>query len=296
MKNKISIYLFSTKIKYIFITLFFISLFIQIINLLEVAKIIEANNSNLISILYLSFLKLPTTMLEIIPFVIIISTAFFYRSLITNNELISMRNIGYSIIDIYKPVGFAIFITGIFFLLILNPLSASFEKIFQSQTSKDVSSLYSINIKNNEIWVKNINKNKYNYIKFSNIDLKKMTALDIKIVEISDNVNNFYLAKKGTLKEKILELHDVNYFNVDGEKYNNIKYLNLNINFNNTDIISSISNYKFVPFYKYNKHVKSLKKFNLYSSEIAFYYITEIFKPFFLIILGFIVMGFSSKF
>ena len=109
MKNKISIYLFSTKIKYILSTLFFISLFIQIINILEVAKIIENNNSNIISILYLSLLKLPTTMLETIPFVVIISTAFFYRSLISNNELISMRNIGYSIIDIYKPVGFAIF-------------------------------------------------------------------------------------------------------------------------------------------------------------------------------------------
>ena len=190
MKNKISIYLFTANIKYISLTLFFIALFIQIINLLEVAKIIEKNNSNLISILYLSLLKLPTTLLEIIPLVIIISTAFLYRNLIANNELISMRNIGYSIIDIYKPIGFSIFITGIFFLLFINPLSASFEKKFELETSKDNSSLYSIKIKNNEIWVKNINNNKYNFIKFSNIDLKKMTANDIKILEISDN-NNF---------------------------------------------------------------------------------------------------------
>ena len=296
MKNKISIYLFTTNIKYIFLTLFFIALFIQIINLLEVAKIIENNNSNSISILYLSFLKLPTTMSEVIPFVIIISTAFFYRILISNNELISMRNIGYSIIDIYKPVAFSIFIIGIFFLLIINPLSASFEKKFDLQTSKDFSNLYSIKIKNNEIWIKNINKDKYNYIKFSNIDLKKMTANDIKIVEISNDNKNFYLAKKGKLKDKNLELHEVTLFNVDSEKYKNIKYLNLNINFNNKDIINSIVNYKFVPFYKYNKHLESLKKFNLYSSEISFYYITEIFKPIFLIILGFIVMGFASKF
>ena len=60
-------------------------------------------------------------MLETIPFVVIISTAFFYRNLISNNELISMRNIGYSIIDIYKPVASAIFIIGMFFLLIVNP-------------------------------------------------------------------------------------------------------------------------------------------------------------------------------
>ena len=279
MKNKISIYLFSTKIKYILSTLFFISLFI-----------------NIISILYLSFLKLPTTMLEIIPFVVIISTAFFYRSLISNNELISMRNIGYSIIDIYKPVGFAIFFVGMFFLLIVNPLSAFFEKKFELETSQDFSSLYSIKIKNNEIWVKNINEEKNNYIKFSNIDLKKMTANDIKIVEVSNYNNNFYLAKNGKLNDKNLELHDVNLFNVNKEKYEYIEHLNLNINFNNKDIINSISNYKFVPFYKYNQHLKSLKKFNLYSQEISFYYLSEIFKPIFLVILGFIVMGFASKF
>ena len=67
--------------------------------------------------LYLSILKLPTSMQEIVPFAVIISTAFFYRNLVTNNELISMRNIGYSIIDIYKPVCFAIFLIGIFFYL-----------------------------------------------------------------------------------------------------------------------------------------------------------------------------------
>ena len=74
-------------------------------------------------------------MLEIIPFVIIISTAFFYRNLISNNELISMRNIGYSIIDIYKPIGFCNFhYRFMFFLLIINPLSASFfEKKFEKQ-------------------------------------------------------------------------------------------------------------------------------------------------------------------
>ena len=130
MKNKISIYLFTMKLKYIFLTLFFISLFAQIINLLEVGKIIENKNLNIVTILYLSILKLPTSMQEIVPFAVIISTAFFYRNLVTNNELISMRNVGYSIIDIYKPVCCAILLIGIFFLFIINPIATSFEKNF----------------------------------------------------------------------------------------------------------------------------------------------------------------------
>ena len=43
-------------------------------------------------------------------------------------------------------------------------------------------------------------------------------------------------------------------------------------------------------------NTKILKKFNLYSSEISLYYLSEILKPFFLIVIGLVVMGYSGKF
>ena len=284
------------KIKFFLLTIVMLSLFIQIINLIEVSRIINSNQFSFFSILYLSILKLPSTINQILPFAIIISTAFFYRYLISNNELISMRNVGFSIIDIFKPVAMAIFIISILFLLYLNPISAYTEKNFEIKTSKDSSSLYSIKIKNNEIWIKNIQNKKTNYIKFSNFDLKNMTAENIKIIEIENNLKKFYLAKKGVLKKNNLNLNNVNIFNINLENNNNIKKLNLDVNFKKNDIINSISNYKHIPFYNYNKHIKSIKKFNLYSQEVSLFYLSEILKPIFLIILGFVVMGFSSKF
>ena len=116
MNKIIFIYLFVMKIKYILLNILFIGLFIQLINLLEVAKIVEEKDSNIDLIFYLSLLKIPTLIIEIIPFVIVISTAFLYRNLIKNNEMISMRNIGYSIIDIYKPIALAIFLVGLIIL------------------------------------------------------------------------------------------------------------------------------------------------------------------------------------
>ena len=296
MKYKINIYLFLLKLKYIILTLFLLSLFIQIINLIEISRILESGHFDFFSILYLSLLKLPTTIGQIIPFVIIISTAFLYRSLIGNNEFISMRNVGYSIIDIFKPVGFAIFVCGFFFLFILNPISAFSEKKFEYETAKDFSSLYSIKIKNNEIWIKNIQENKTNYIKFSQFDLKNMTAKRIKIIEVEDDKKRFYLAESGNLSGNNLNLDNVYFFNIDNEEYQKIDNLILNVNFVENDIVNSISNYKHIPFYKYKKHIESLKKFNLYSEEVSLYYLSEIMKPIFLIILGFVVMGFASKF
>tara|TARA_Y100000590_G_C15740221_1_gene1020021 strand:+ start:53 stop:1132 length:1080 start_codon:yes stop_codon:yes gene_type:complete len=296
MKYKITLYLLKTKIKFIFLTVFLISLFIQIINLIEVSRVLDSDQFNMFSILYLSFLKLPSSINQILPFAIIISTAFFYRHLISNNEFISIRNVGYSIIDIFKPIGFAIFSIGMLFLIILNPLAAFSEKKFESITSKDLSSLYSIKIKNNEIWIKNIENKKTNFIKFSKFDLKNMTAEKIKIIEVNKDNKKFYSAKKGKINNNKLFLKDVYFIDINSEKTNILETIDMKLNFNNDDIINSISNYKHIPFYKYNKHTESLKKFNLYSQEVSLFYFSEIFKPFFLIILGFVVMGFASKF
>ena len=93
MRYKITIYLLLMKIKFIILTLFFITVFIQIINLIEVSRVLESNQFNMFTIIYLSLLKLPSSINQIVPFAIIISTAFFYRYLISNNEFISIRNV-----------------------------------------------------------------------------------------------------------------------------------------------------------------------------------------------------------
>ncbi|PPR45934.1 MAG: hypothetical protein CFH17_00216 [Alphaproteobacteria bacterium MarineAlpha5_Bin7] len=297
MNNKIFNYLFLMKIKYIFLNILFIGIFVEIINLLEIAKIIEKDNLNVFLIFYLSLLKLPSIIIEIIPFVIVISTAFIYRYLINNNELISMRNIGHSIIDVYKPIGLAILMVGILVLTIINPISAKFEEIFNDKTSKDFSNMYSINIKNNELWIKNIKgENEKYFIHISNIDLENMNAENIKIILINDINNLFYSAKNGKFDGKNFILNDVIIFDVKNDNYKKNKSIILEMNFNNQDLTGSILNYKFIPFYQYQEHLNSLKKFNLYSSEISLYYLSEILKPFFLVAIGFVVMGFSGKF
>ena len=134
---------------------------------------------------------MPSTAQQIIPFVIIISTAFFYRNLINNNELIAIRNVGYSIFDIFKPVALAIITIGMLFLLIFNHIAAFSESKFENITAEDDSSFYSIKIKNDEIWIKNKQENKTNYIKFFNFDLKNMKAEKIRIFEIANNIKKF---------------------------------------------------------------------------------------------------------
>ena len=295
--KKINFYLFTLASKYILINLIIITILVLFLNLLEISRILEKENTTLGFFLLLSLLKLPTIISEIIPFVVILSIAFLFKNLITNNELISIRNMGFSILDIFKPIAIAIFLFGLFILLFINPLAANFENNFNNLTSKKYPNMYSIKFINEGMWIKNISDdNNKNYINISKINLDNMNAEEIKILNINNKFNKIIIAEKGEIIDKIFKLQNVSILNINNDKFEKVEFYNLILNFDKSNIIDSILNFKFIPFYKYKKHVNNLKKFNLHSSEVSLYYLSEILKPIFLVIIGFIVMGFSGKF
>ena len=295
--KKINFYLFTLASKYILINLIIITILVLFLNLLEISRILEKENTTLGFFLLLSLLKLPTIISEIIPFVVILSIAFLFKNLITNNELISIRNMGFSILDIFKPIAIAIFLFGLFILLFINPLAANFENNFNNLTSIKYPNMYSIKFINEGMWIKNISEdNNKNYINISKINLDNMNAEEIKILNINNKFNKIIIAEKGQIIDKIFKLQNVSILNINNDKFEKVEFYNLILNFDKSNIIDSILNFKFIPFYKYKKHVNNLKKFNLHSSEVSLYYLSEILKPIFLVIIGFAVMGFSGKF
>tara|TARA_B100000378_G_scaffold71949_1_gene55264 strand:- start:720 stop:1382 length:663 start_codon:yes stop_codon:yes gene_type:complete len=157
--------------------------------------------------------------------------------------------------------------------------------------------MYSIKFINEGMWIKNISEdNNKNYINISKINLDNMNAEEIKILNINNKFNKIIIAEKGEIIDKIFKLQNVSILNINNDKFEKVEFYNLILNFDKSNIIDSILNFKFIPFYKYKKHVNNLKKFNLHSSEVSLYYLSEILKPVFLVIIGFTVMGFSGKF
>tara|TARA_B100000809_G_scaffold155103_1_gene152400 strand:- start:487 stop:1149 length:663 start_codon:yes stop_codon:yes gene_type:complete len=157
--------------------------------------------------------------------------------------------------------------------------------------------MYSIKFINEGMWIKNISEdNNKNYINISKINLDNMNAEEIKILNINNKFNKIIIAEKGQIIDKIFKLQNVSILNINNDKFEKVEFYNLILNFDKSNIIDSILNFKFIPFYKYKKHVNNLKKFNLHSSEVSLYYLSEILKPIFLVIIGFTVMGFSGKF
>ena len=295
--KKINIYLFYLTNKYLIVNFLIFSIFIIFINLLELSRVISENDKNIFNFIYLSFLKYPSIINEIIPFVTILGVAFLIRNLIRNNEFVSMRNLGFSILDIFKPILVAVFIMGLVFLFIINPLAVFMETKYDNELDKKDNSLYSIKITNNEMWIKNkIDQQNSSFINIKNINLRNMYASNIKILQTKKDNNKFIMAEKGEFNNNIFSLENVTYYNFKKEEYKNLPNYNLIINFDKDNIINSISKYKLVPFYNYINHSKTLSKFNLYSPEIGLYYLSEILKPLFTVVLAFVILGFSSKF
>ncbi len=295
--KKINFYLFKLTNKYLLINFIIVSFFILFINLLELSRVIDEENKNVFNFIYLSLLKYPTILNEIIPFVTIISVSFLIRNLVNNNELVSMRNLGYSIFDIFLPISLAVFLVGLFFLFFLNPVSVFMERKYDTKLDNKEDSLYSIKISGNEMWIKNeIDQQNSSFINIKNIDLKDMRANDIKIILIGTESNKFIFAESGEFIKNSFLLNDVKYYDFDNEDYKNLNNYNLKINFNKDNILNSISKYRVIPFYKYYEHSMTLSKFNLYSSEIGLYYISEIFKPLFIVVLAFTIIGLTGKF
>ena len=211
--NKINYYLFYLTNKYLMINFLIISILIIFINLLELSRVISDDDKNIFNYIYFSFLKYPSILSEIIPFVTILSISFLVRNLISNNEFVSMRNLGYSIFDIFKPVSIAVFIMGLFFLLFINPLSVFMETIYDKKLDKRDSSLYSIKITDNEMWIKNeIEPQNSSFINIKNINLRNMSASNIKILLINDDSNKFIMADNGEFNKNIFSLYNVKYY------------------------------------------------------------------------------------
>jgi len=295
--NKINLYIFKVTNKYLLINLILILSLVTFINLIEIARNLTDNNQNILNYLFLSLLRIPSIINEIFPFVTILSIAFLFRYLINNNELTSMRNIGYSIFDIFLPVAISIFLLGCFNLIFLNPISANLEKQYEKILNKKNQDVYSIKISSDIMRIKNINDElDINFIEIKKIDFNNMIANNIKILKINDLKSKLIIADNGKIKDQKFLLDEVKIFDISENKFIERDNFVLDINFSKENIINSIVNYKNVPFYDYLSHIKILKKFNLHSTEISLYYLSEILNPFFLVMLGFVVLGFSAKF
>ena len=160
--------------------IFFIIIFI--LNIFEQVEFFKDTDLSFLYLVFLSFLNTPSIIFEILPFIFLISTQFFFIYLIDKNELEIFKYNGLDNIKIIKILGIYSFILGIIFIVIFYNVSSvlknSFLLIKNSHTNDDK---YLAVITENGLWIKDEINNNINIINGNKVDNEFL--LDVSITQ-----------------------------------------------------------------------------------------------------------------
>ncbi len=273
MINKIyAKHLYSTFFhRFILITLIFSSL-IFILNILEELKFF--NDHDNIGIGYpilLTILNLPSILFEIFPFIILISTQFFFMKFYNNNELLIFRNNGINNLKIIGHICFLVFLIGIAIILIFHFFSSTMKHNyleFKNKYTQDNKYLAVIN--ENGLWIKDILGDQIMIIHAEKIEKNVLKDLVIATFDLDYMNQKNLIAKEAVITKNIWEIKDLISINDTGlkEKLENIKF---ETNFDYIKINSLFSNLESLNIIELIKQKNDFESVGLNSKDIDIY-------------------------
>ncbi len=201
MTSIINKYLITKFSKIIFNTiLIFLSLGI-ILNLFEEIEFFKNLKLHFSLPFVLSLSYVPTLILELLPFIVFLSSMFYFLHLRSSKDLLAIKVFGYSNLKIILILSFFSFLIGLFTLLAVNPATSTLIKFYETekaQYARDVDHLISIN--RNGVWIKEVDDTgAYKIINAGKINNKTLEQISIFVFD-----NNYDLAKRIDAKSAII--------------------------------------------------------------------------------------------
>ena len=128
---------------------------IFLLNILEELSFFKNTEIGFLFPIFLTFLNSPSILYDILPFILLISTQFFFIQTFEKNELIIYKNFGLSNLKILKILTYFSFIFGLFIIFIFYNVSAKFKYFYL-----DLKNVYTLDnkylavITENGLWIK----------------------------------------------------------------------------------------------------------------------------------------------
>ena len=169
--------------KFFIIALTFFTLGI-IMNLFEEIEFFKNLNLPFSLPIILAVSSVPTLVLELLPFIIFLSSMSYFLDLWASIDLLSVKVFGYSNIRIILILSFFAFLLGLLFLLAINPITSALTKYYETEKahySRDTDHLISIN--KNGVWIKEINESGYALINALYLKSGTLETISVYIFE-----------------------------------------------------------------------------------------------------------------
>ena len=141
------------KLLFIISSIFFI--LVLLLNLLQELDFFKNTNESLYYPLLLNILNAPSILINIFPFIFLISTQFLFINLIDKNELIILKNFGIDNLRLISIISLISFIASLFIIIFFYNFSAKLKHFYLEIKNNFASdNKYLAVITDNGIWIK----------------------------------------------------------------------------------------------------------------------------------------------
>ncbi len=286
MINKIYIkhifYIFLTR--FINLTLIFSAL-IFIMNILEELKFF--GNNNQVGIGYpvlLTTLNLPSVLFEIFPFIILISTQFFFIKFQNTDELLIFKNNGINNLKIISFICLLVFVLGLILITIFHLFSSSMKNNyleFKNKYTNDNKYLAVIN--ENGLWIKDKINDKFMIIHAEKIEKNILKKLLITEYDSDYIIQRNIVANEAIINSNKWNIKGATIIDDNGKREKNVE-INVETNFDYIKINSLFSNLESLNIIELINQKNDFKGVGLNVSDIDLHLYKLIFLPISLVI------------
>lgn len=264
------------------------SLIIFFINLIESLDRTSDAEISVFMVAYMSFLKIPDFLSDIISSLILFSAITTFFSLSIKSEVTISRSCGYSLWHIIYPIAFCAFLIGIFWITIFNTISIKMTQKFNSLESYYIEKETREVVESSSgIWIKQANleiENEEILIQAKKVYKKNIELKYVSIWQI-DKAGKFYKkidARQMLLKDGYWLLKDVviNDFKSLNAKYGEyVISTNLEEDFIIDKVVSNFENVKLFSVFDLPNLIASLKSAGFQSAKFQVYFNSLLTKP-----------------
>ena len=242
------------------IILIFFSLII-VLNIFEEISYFKNENVDILLPIFLTLLNAPSILFDILPFVFLISSLYFFSEILDKDELNIYKNFGITNFKILGLISLVAFLIGIFFILVFYNLSSNLKFIYldiKNDYSKD--DKYLAVITGNGLWIKDEINDNINLINAEKIEGHYLKNVSITQFDLDFNFEKLIESKiiniqnKKWLIDKPLITED-NLITYSKEQF----ILDTNFNFEKiTNLFSDLTALNFWELYELKNDYKNL--------------------------------------
>ena len=239
MLKSINQYIIKEYIKSLFVVVAVMLSIILLINLLDEFNFFKTKKDlKFIFFIIFTILKIPNVLINLFPFIVLFAGIVFYLKIYNHNEVISLRVMGYSNIQIILIPALTSFVIGYVIVFLIVPFSSSMLKYYEELRSQYNETKNLVFVNETGIWILDKNEKEKNIIRIEKInkDFSTINRVTIYNYDLSNNFIKRIDANEGVIKDKNWQLNKV-YIVTANKKNNKENYLNLynytsNININ----------------------------------------------------------------